>query len=252
MYSTPVVNVVVIEEEEMDRKSIKEKGKAAFKANYWPSVLAGFLMTMAVGGSAAASFRSSQSEMNELQANMENVDTAVLIAILVAILGAIALVLTISTILNIFVMRPLEVGCQTFFRKNLEAPAETGELVSGFKNNYGKNVITLLLRDVFLCLWSCLFLIPGIIKSYSYRFVPFIRAEHPEMSATEVITESRRMMNGHKWEAFVFDLSFLGWFLLAGLTCNILGLFYVSPYYYNSCANYYEAVKGQDSVSVVE
>ncbi|MCR5774424.1 MAG: DUF975 family protein [Lachnospiraceae bacterium] len=236
----------------MNRKEIKAKGKTAFKANYWPAVLAGFLLQIAVSAGSTATAQSGQDEVTELKSSLEGLDPAALALIVTTVLSAVIIVLAISSVLNIFVLRPLELGCQNFFRKNLEAPAPLGETCSGFKGNYGKNVVTMLLRDIFLALWTCLFIIPGIIKTYSYRFVPYIREEHPEMSATEVITESRRMMDGHKWEAFVFDLSFIGWFLLAAITCNLVGIFYVRPYYASSCANYYEAVKGTTPVSTVE
>ncbi len=238
----------------MDRKAIKAKGKEVFKANYWPCVGAGFLMSIAIGGAATVTSRSASSSSAEAQAEMQSaiagIDPAVLTTIVLAVLSAIMLVSLIAALVKIFVLSPLEIGCDSFFRKNLAAPMTTGEAGSGFKNNYGKNVGTMFLKDVYIFLWSLLCVIPGIIKTYSYRMVPFIRAEHPELSANEVITKSREMMNGHKWEAFVFDLSFLGWFIVAGLTVGIAGIFYVYPYFFSSCANYYEAVKAESGNTV--
>lgn len=88
----------------------------------------------------------------------------------------------------------------------------------------------MVLRDVFIFLWSLLFLIPGVIKHYSYRMVPYILADDPEIGAMDAITLSRQMMDGHKWNTFVLDLSFLGWDLLSALTLGLLGVFYVNPY----------------------
>ena len=99
------------------------------------------------------------------------------------------------------------------------------------------------LRNLFVALWSLLLVIPGIIKLYSYRLVPYILKEHPEISGTQVITISRQMMNGHKWNTFVLDLSFIGWMLLSALTFGILHLFYVGPYMQATDAELYEAVK---------
>ena len=73
--------------------------------------------------------------------------------------------------------------------------------------------------------------------------VPFILADNPNIGAKEAITLSRKMMDGNKWRAFVLDLSFIGWFLLAGLTGGILGIFYVNPYVYSTHAELYHALK---------
>lgn len=73
------------------------------------------------------------------------------------------------------------------------------------------------LMGLFTFLWSLLFVIPGIIKSFSYAMTPYILAEHPEMTATEAITESRRIMAGNKWRLFCLGFSFIGWNLLCSL-----------------------------------
>ena len=75
--------------------------------------------------------------------------------------------------------------------------------------------------------------------------VPYILADHPEMSGKEVITLSRQMMNGSKWRAFVLDLSFIGWDILSLLTLGLLGIFYVSPYKCSTNAELYHALKNQ-------
>ena len=80
-----------------------------------------------------------------------------------------------------------------------------------------------------------LFVIPGIIKHYSYRLVPYILSESPDMDTEEAFRLSMEMMDGNKWDAFVLDLSFLGWEILSGITMGILGLFYVHPY--RACTN---------------
>ena len=82
-------------------------------------------------------------------------------------------------------------------------------------------------------LWSLLFFIPGIIKSYSYALAEFISRENPEKTATECLDESKELMNGHKMDLFLFDLSFIGWHILSALTCGILYI-YVMPYMYQA------------------
>ena len=73
--------------------------------------------------------------------------------------------------------------------------------------------------------------------------VPFILAEHPELSATEIITRSRRMMNGNKWRAFVLDLSFLGWIILGVFSLGLVFIFWTSPYMNSTHAALYLKLK---------
>ena len=88
------------------------------------------------------------------------------------------------------------------------------------------------------------------MKSYSYRMVPFIIKDRPDLSATEVISESRRMMQGHKWNTFVLDLSFLGWALLGVLTLGLVSVFWTEPYYRNTHAALYLQLSGQNTQAV--
>ena len=103
----------------------------------------------------------------------------------------------------------------------------------------------MLLVQIYIMLWTLLFYIPGIVKSYSYAMTPYILLDKPELSATDAITESRKMMNGHKMELFILDLSFIGWILLSLLTCGILFL-YVAPYMQAARAEFYRTLKGDD------
>ena len=70
--------------------------------------------------------------------------------------------------------------------------------------------------------------------------VPYILAEHPELSANEVITRSRKMMNGNKWQAFKLDLSFIGWILLSAFTFGVVHILYTGPYMNTALAGLYE------------
>ena len=163
--------------------------------------------------------------------------------IMLAALGAALLIFgIIGGLLHLLVFNPLEVGCRGFFTRNSEQPAELSELRAGFQP-YLRTVGALFLRDLFVCLWSLLFIVPGIIKLYSYRMVPYILADDPSISGMDAITLSRQMMDGHKWNTFVLDLSFIGWDLLSVLTAGLLGLFYVNPYKYATGAELYQTLK---------
>lgn len=96
-------------------------------------------------------------------------------------------------------------------------------------DNLGNKISLSVLKNIFIMLWSMLFVIPGIIKSYSYYVSEFVHMQHPEKSANDCITESRKLMDGHKWDLFIFDLSFIGWHLLAMCTFGILYI-WLAPY----------------------
>lgn len=101
----------------------------------------------------------------------------------------------------------------------------------------------MLLENVFLFLWTFT-IIGAFIKPYSYRMVPYIVAENPNIGAREAISLSRRMMKGHKWECFVADLSFLGWWLLNLFTLGLSGIFYSNGYNAAFFVEYYVHVRG--------
>ncbi|MBJ8029099.1 DUF975 family protein [Bacillus cereus group sp. N21] len=108
-------------------------------------------------------------------------------------------------------------------------------------NKLIKSILIYLLMDIYITLWTLLFIIPGIVKIFSYTMTFFILNDHPEFSMNQAITESRRMMNGHKMDYFLICLSFIGWFILSILTLGI-GFLWLIPYFYTTKAAFYEKV----------
>ena len=106
--------------------------------------------------------------------------------------------------------------------------------------------------NLFIALWSLLLIVPGIVKAYSYRMVPFLVAERPEIDYKEALDTSRKMMDGEKMNAFVLDLSFLGWMILTALTCGILGVFYTVPYMSQTNAELYVTLKAKLDTPVAD
>ena len=105
-----------------------------------------------------------------------------------------------------------------------------------------------LISGLFIFLWSLLFVIPGIIKAFSYSMAPFILAENKGMPALEAIRRSKAMMEGHKTDAFVLYLSFIGWMLLTYVTFG-LSLIWVGPYIIATYTNFYNRIKGEVSTA---
>lgn len=93
-----------------------------------------------------------------------------------------------------------------------------------------------------LFLWN-LTIIGGFIKTQSYKMVPFILAENPDIKSKDVINLSRNMMYGHKWESFKIHLSFIGWEILGLLTFNLSKLFYSNAYYTATYSEYYNYLR---------
>ena len=101
-------------------------------------------------------------------------------------------------------------------------------LLKGFNDNATNAIYLGLISQIYLFLWTMLFIIPGIIKSFSYSMIYFIQLENPNMHYEDIIMRSRRMMNGNKWRLFCLYLSHIGWFILSALTFGILS-FWVAP-----------------------
>lgn len=102
--------------------------------------------------------------------------------------------------------------------------------------------LTMLVKSVFLDFWT-LTIIGGIIKRYSYYLVPYIVAENPDIKPLEAITLSRRMMDGHKREFFVAELSFAGWVILSAFTGGLLNIFFTTPYIVCVFSEYYAELR---------
>ena len=162
-----------------------------------------------------------------------------------AILHLIGLVLFILAL-------PLTWGFQTLFLGAVRGGEATAkDMFEGYnKELFSRVLTTTLLYYVYVFLWSLLLLIPGCIKSYSYAMTPYILKDNPEMKNNAAIEESMRIMNGHKLELFLLDLSFIGWALLSLLTCCI-GFLWLTPYMNMARVNFYEDLK-KSSVEVEE
>lgn len=166
-------------------------------------------------------------------------------------------------IFRIFLGYHLEIGSLKFFICSSKNDSRLSYLGHSFrKHKYIKALSTMFLKSFFLVLWSFL-IIPGLIKYYSYSFVPYLIADDSDLDATEIITQSRRMADGHKIDMFILDLSFLGWYIV-GITTYVISAFYstsfatlsmvlfiisyinilvIFPYYFQTKAELYTLIK---------
>jgi uncharacterized membrane protein len=144
----------------------------------------------------------------------------------------------------ILLVPPLVVGYAYFsLRIYRGEQGDIGEMFNVGFNDYGRNLGGVLWMELFIFLWSLLFIIPGIIKAIAYFMTPYILADSKNVRPTEALKLSMRMTQGYKGEIFVMALSFIGWALLSGLTCFILQILYVGPYMSASFAGLYDELK---------
>ncbi len=262
------------------RRELKEKAKQRFKVNYWKCVLVALLMVVLGGGAAGGGngytgirnldnyvvndkfefdddfiidddtdlylddvFDDRDGSSQERVIEGAAYTMAIFFIIIIIVIAVTLLVLLVVLPLEIFIVNPVEVGINRFFVQNLNERPGIREICYAFDHSYINCVRTLFFRDLYVFLWSLLFLIPGIIKAYEYRMIPYILGETPNITKEEAFALSRIMMTGNKWNAFVLDLSFLGWYILTGLTFGILGIFYVNPYVKQTNAALYQKLK---------
>jgi len=165
------------------------------------------------------------------------------------VVSIIMLVLLVSALIAafcIFVIMPMSVGIRKFFNTTTYGTDEVSTLFFAFRkgNGYLNIVKTQFLVGLYTCLWG---LIPFagyfimIYKMYGYYLVPFILADNPHMPASRAIQLSEQMMHGRRFELFVLNISFIGWYLLSSLVPGI-GSFLVMPYVYATEAQFYMQV----------
>ena len=115
---------------------------------------------------------------------------------------------------------------------------------SGFKN-FVKTFLLNLINGIFIFLWSLLFFIPGIIKTFSYSMSYYVLLDNPSMSSNDARKRSMEIMAGNKWRLFCLEFSFIGWGILCLLTLGILS-FWVSPYMESAKAAFYQSLVKKD------
>ena len=222
-------------------KELRAKAWESLKGKYWMA-FAVVLVTGLIGsvGSAFISFGQNLSEVLGLVDPAEMDSTMALGALVLN--GVVIISSIIGGLYSIFVTDALTVGTYNYFIKNTDSKPSFKDIFSGFKVKYGRNIGTLLLVGIKLVLWSLLFIIPGIIKSFEYAIIPYILADDPEISSKDAFKKANQMMKGNKWRLFKLEFSFIGWFILCVLTLGI-GTLFLMPYISAATAEFYVELK---------
>ncbi|SHK24923.1 Uncharacterized membrane protein [Hathewaya proteolytica DSM 3090] len=144
----------------------------------------------------------------------------------------------------LFLSGPMAFGSSLIFLKLTKGEGvDIGDLFKGF-NNFATNVGINLLSAILIFFWCLLLIVPGIIKSLSYSMAMYVAVDNPDFKAMQAMEHSERMMDGHKMDLFILELSFIPWGLLVVVTFGIAGI-YVFPYMEATIANFYNEIKNE-------
>ncbi|MDF2672867.1 MAG: hypothetical protein K0R09_1132 [Clostridiales bacterium] len=209
------------------RAMIKDRAKSVLRFNYWKAfVVSLVLMFAGASRNGGGSNNSSNSNYSNYNGPINNEVVMVYGKVVLFIVS----IWIILILLRVLIGYMLEVGGRKFFIKAAEGESDMGYLGYCFhKGRYSKVMLTMLLRSIYTFLWTLLLIIPGIIKSYAYRMVPYILADNPSIGCSRAIELSNEMTEGQKFDIFILDLSFIGWYLLGSLAL-IVGVLFVLPY----------------------
>ena len=172
-----------------------------------------------------------------------DIDSRFLIPVIAALAGIASIVVVVSLVQ--FIIGPfISLGLIQYNLDMLDKKNPDVGVLFSKSNMLGKALWLKVRGTIFIILWAMLFIVPGIIKSYSYSMAGYILEENPEISAKEAMTISMDMMRGNKFRLFCLQLSFIGWGILCGLTLGI-GALWLNPYMNASYTAFYNEVSQQ-------
>ncbi|OGO78624.1 MAG: hypothetical protein A2Y23_10105 [Clostridiales bacterium GWB2_37_7] len=212
------------------RRDLKARAKEVLKISYWKAFVVSLVLFLVGGdsgnGTSGSNFRDGSSDNMYGYFNQPDYGFSLYYNwIFIIIVIAIAFM-----VFRIMIGYALEVGGRRFFKQAAQMDVDMGYLGYAFKSERYKDVIvTMLYKGVLNFLWYLLLIIPGIVKSYAYSMVPYILADNPNIGYRRAVELSNQMTEGHKFDMFILDLSFIGWYLL-GMLLFFIGIFFVKPY----------------------
>ncbi len=251
------------------RSRLKEEAKRVLRRNYWMPFLVTFVFGLIAGGSGgffsgmynstaahdfydgaafssgtagAGAFRSFMEQFGDkVERYLEN--PAVLVSVILMVTLAVVAATAVSYAYSAFVVLPLQVGMRRYFMENRGFRSGFSRLFWAFGHGSYLHIVKVtFIMELKVFLWSLLFIIPGIVKSYEYYMIPLILSENPNLPMDRAFELSRRMTQGEKGKIFVMELSFIGWYLLSVFTCGI-GVYFLMPYLEASRAELYEVMR---------
>ena len=249
-----------------NRVSVKEYAKDFLRKYYWKAFLVCLIVSLVTSSGTNSSGKTNKNQTTSKTGIVHMVDevenkvptrlgkstfrlvTGIFLLPLKLIGGGIIIIMTlIFVIIRVTIGYALEVGEARFFLSAFDEDDDVsvGKLATVFNSQeYFSIVKTQFIKNLYNFLWYFAFVIPGIIKSYEYRFVPYILANEANLPSDYVIQRSKELTEGHKMEMFIMDISFIGWYILGGLLGGI-GVYFVNPYKSASFARLYDILNNQ-------
>lgn len=229
------------------RSELKSRAKQVLKTKYWMLLLVSVVLSLFTSTNASTSANQNGVAVNVGVGPLSYSQPFNSIEVSEIALFILAFAIILS-IVRLIVGYSMEYGCQNYFKK-AHYGTESGTIFDGFKDGRWKHIVgTFFLRDIKIVLFTFLLVIPGIIKAYQLRFVPYLVEDHPEMSASEIHALSTDMARGIKLEMFILDLSFILWTSLGfiiGIFTFGLGNYLILPYIYQTDAELYIDIKNK-------
>lgn len=210
------------------RGQLKDSAKDFLKREYWKALLVCLIFMVA---------------KNILSSKIATTNIVSILLYGNFSLGAFCFSSFIIFILSLLISCLFEVGCCKFFVEAVNENSKIENVFFSFNGSRFQNILlTMAIKEVYIFLWSLLLIIPGIVKRYAYKMVPYILAENPNMDLKEAINLSVKMAEGEKFNMFVLDLSFIGWYILGSLAFGF-GVLFVIPYHKATYAQLYFVLK---------
>lgn len=234
---------------------------ADFRAAARQSLTGKWFLAVAVGlvayllGGGADSLISFNADISQGTASMQVANVSIPIEAVIFGVGwlssAVVIAIAMAVIMAIL-GSVVEVGYADFNLALVEQRDARIEMLFGHFSNFKTAFCTRFLKWLYVLLWSLLFVIPGIVASYSYAMTAYILAEQPELTASEAIARSKELMRGNRWRLFCLQFSFIGWDILCAFTMGIGNLF-LSPYRAAAEAAFYrDLTSGGSYYEVIE
>lgn len=223
-------------------KDYRAIARKALNGKWIVAVVAGFIASLLGGTISSGSAANTNYEFEAEQ--LQNGIPPEISTVLLGLLGGVAMVAIVLLIINIIIGGAVQLGYASFNLNLMYGrKADIGDVFSQF-HRFKEGFVMLFLRGIYTFLWMLLFIVPGIMKGYSYAMTPYILFENPGMTANEAITASKEMMQGHRWQLFCLHFSFIGWSILTAITFGIGNLF-LRPYVEAAHAAFYCQLKSQ-------
>ncbi len=232
----------------MNRSELKNRAKETIKQKRWLCVLVAFIVSVVSNPAGFLptgpniTFENGTLTMGE----SASVDFSQL-ADQFGFGSALIIFLTVCAALLVgaFAVSVIKCGGIRFFLKHRKKyPVEVDEVIENFKDKTFINMGFVSLKtEITIMLWSFLFIIPGIYATYTYAAIPYILAVRPDVSFADAKNISKKVMDGHRMDLFVLELSFIGWDLLSSLTANIVGIVYVYPYKLATLTEFFSEIR---------